>query len=187
MHNHGMFEIDPTDSLLLTGLGPIGHLSQPPLLGMRGIEVRKGSGQQGYFEVRIVHALSADGSSKSFIGLTINDVLLPVPGFRPRHWNDYNDWLGGDQPTYAWRHDGWIFTPDGFKGDNCALRFKTGDVVGLMVDCVEMPTLRFFLNGELVHQLGLLQEIYGSVLYPAFFLNFDQIHITSNPSLPIEF
>ena len=180
MHNYGVrFKIDPTDSLLLTGLGDV----LTPLLGMRGMELREGSGQQGYFQVRIVHA-PADGSSydssESLIGLTINDVRRQLPDFRPHNW------LGEDQPTYAWSQDGWIYTPDGIKADNSdALKFRTGDMVGLMVDCVEMPTLRFYLNGELVHQLGLLREIYGHVLYPAFLLNFAQIHITSNPGLPL--
>jgi hypothetical protein len=113
------------------------------------MELREGSGQQGYFEVRII------------------------------------------QPIYGWGQNGRIYTPDGIKADNSdALRCRTGDVVGLMVDCVELPTLRFFLNGVLVHQLGLFledfyQEDYGFVLYPAFFLDFAQIHITSNPGLPL--
>jgi len=131
--------------------------------------------------VRIVRS-APDDYSGSVIGLTINNDVPVLPGWCPRHW------LNGDHPTYAWRQDGRIYTPDGIKADNSdALKFRTGDVVGLMVDCVELPTLRFFLNGELVHQLGLLQEIYGHVLYPAFLLNFAQIHITSNPGLPIEF
>jgi len=171
MHNHGMFEIDPTDSLLLTGLGSVLH----PLLGMRGMEVRKGSGQQGYFEVRIVCRCPYGAL---LIGLTTNDELLVIPGIRPRRW------LRGDQHTYAWCQDGSIIHPN---GDSDILKFRTGDVVGLMVDCVEMPTLRFFMNGVLVHQLGLRQEDYGSILYPAFLLNFAQIHISSNPGLPIEF
>ena len=122
MHNHGMFEIDPTDSLLLTGLGSVLH----PLLGMRGMEVRKGSGQQGYFEVRIVRRCRDCASI--LIGLTTNDELLVIPGIRPRRW------LCGDQPTYAWSQDGSIIHPD---GDSDILIFRTGDVVGLMVDCVE--------------------------------------------------
>ena len=172
-----MFEIDPTDSLLLTGLGSVLH----PLLGMRGIEVRKGSRQQGYFEVRIVRAHVLH---MAWIGITINDVPpMDLPGIPTRFWLDYK------QPTYGWVENGRIYTRDGIiNADNSkASRFRTGDVVGLMVDCVEIPTLRFFLNGVLVRQLGLLQEDYGSVLYPAFLLNFAQIHVASNPGLPIEF
>jgi len=94
MHNYVRFKIDPTDSLLLTGLGDI----LTPLLGMRGMELREGSGQQGYFQVRIVHA-PADGkyydSSEYLIGLTINDVRRQLPDFRPHHW------LGKGQPTYG--------------------------------------------------------------------------------------
>jgi len=44
-----------------------------------------------------------------------------------------------------------------------------------------------FTFGVGSNQLGLLQEDYGSILYPAFLLNFAQIHISSNPGLPIEF
>jgi len=175
MHNYGRFEIDPTDSLLLTGLGPVLH----PLLGMRGMEVRKGSRQQGYFEVRIVRAHAV---CMAWIGIYINDVPpMDLPGIPTRHF------LG--KKPYGWCQNGGIHTRDGIiNADNSkALRFRTGDVVGLMVDCVEMPTLRFFLNGVLVHQLGLLQEDYGSVLYPAFLLNFAQIRVASNPGLPIEF
>ena len=143
------------------------------MLGMRGMEVRKGSGQQGYFEVRIVRRCRDCASI--LIGLTTNDELLVIPGICPRRWL---------QHTYAWCQDGSIIHPN---GDSDILKFRTGDVVGLMVDCVEMPTLRFFMNGVLVHQLGLRQEDYGSILYPAFLLNFAQIHISSNPGLPIEF
>jgi len=182
MHNYGRFEIDLTDSLLLTGLGPVLH----PLLGMRGMEVRKGSRQQGYFQVRIVRSVPDDysGSLMAWIGITINDVPpMDLPGIPTRFWLDYK------QPTYGWVENGRIYTRDGIiNADNSkASRFRTGDVVGLMVDCVEIPTLRFFLNGVLVRQLGLLQEDYGSVLYPAFLLNFAQIHVASNPGLPIEF
>jgi len=142
------------------------------------MELREGSGQQGYFEVRIVRT---DAVYMTLIGITINDVPpTDLPGIRTRYFLDKG------QPTYGWRQDGWISTPDDINVDNSdALRFRTGDVVGLMVDCVEMPTLRFFVNGVLVHQLGLRQEIYGNVLYPAFFLDFAQIHITSNPGLPL--
>jgi len=164
-------KIDPTDSLLLTGIG--GCQQSQTVLGMRGIELRKGSGEQGYFEVRIVRVAPqvADYWCTS-IGLAIGEPL----GWRRRFlgWTQHGvigNGLVGIRVCYN-DSDDWMFT--------------TGDVVGLMVDCTAEPTLRFFVNGVQVHRVVVAQEGYGLVLYPAFSFTMwtGQIHIASNPDFP---
>ena len=61
--------IHPTNSLLLTriGEGPVLG-NRMPVLGMRGVEVREGSGERGYFEVHIIQS-----DRNSFIGLATHD------------------------------------------------------------------------------------------------------------------
>ena len=169
-------KIDPTDSLLLTGIG--GGQQSQTVLGMRGIELRKGSGEQGYFEVRIVRAApqEADYWSTS-IGLANLDMCFGKPlGWRRRclGWTQLGvigNGLVGTRVCYNDRTD-WMFT--------------TNRVVGLMVDCTAEPTLRFFVNGVQVHRVVVAQEGYGLVLFPVFSFTkwTGQIHIASNPDFP---
>ena len=59
--------------------------------------------------------------------------------------------------------------------------FESGDVVGMVVDCRKVPTLRFYVNGVQMLRLVIGQEGYGQVLFPAFSLATTcQIHIASN-------
>ena len=60
--------IHPTNSLLLTRIGEGNNM---PVLGMRGVEVREGSGERGYFEVRIIQS-----DFNTFVGLATHDANL---------------------------------------------------------------------------------------------------------------
>jgi hypothetical protein len=170
-------KIDPTDSLLLTGIGG-GQQSSQTVLGMRGIELRKGSGEQGYFEVRIVRAAprGADYWCTEF-GLANLDMCFGKP-------------LGWRRRCLGWTQHGVIGNGLVGTADHCNIRddcmFTTGDVVGLMVDCTAEPTLRFFVNGVQVHRVVVAQEGYGLVLFPVFSFTkwTGQIHIASNPDFP---
>jgi len=175
-HNYGRFEIDPTDSLLLTGIG--GGQSKT-VLGMRGIELRKGSGEQGYFQVRIVRAAPQESEYWSTtIGLATLDIC-------------FGKSLALQRGCLGWAQLGAIGsglpgTAERFYGRVDARMFTTGDVVGLMVDCTAEPTLGFFVNGVQVHRVVVAQEGYGLVLFPAFSFTMwtGQIHIASNPDFP---
>jgi hypothetical protein len=171
----GTIKIDPTDSLLLTG---IGGAQQETVLGMRGIELRERSGEQGYFQVRIVRTAPQEAEyCSTSIGLATFDMRFGKPlGCRRGSlgWTQLGV-IGNGLPGTAVCYDGrddWMFT--------------TGDVVGLMVDCTAEPTLRFFVNGVQVHRVVVAQESYGLVLFPAFSFTkwTGQIHIASNPDFP---
>ena len=143
---------------------------------MRGVEVKEGSGDQGYFEVRIVRTSPQEPlSHNTMIGLATLDVDLSCS-------------LGIGRGCFGWSQSGGYsstllgmdYSMGGF-----ARRFGTEDVVGIMVDCIEVPTLRYFLNGVQVHRVVVAQEGYGQVLFPALSLwNSGQIHIASNPYFP---
>ena len=149
---------------------------------MRGVEVKEGSGEQGFFQVRIVR--TAPQEPRSFdttIGLAALLATLDVDlscslGFGRGCFRCQWSQSGGYCSTLL----GMDYIMGGF-----ARRFGTGDVVGIMVDCIEVPTLRFFLNGVQVHRVVVAQEGYGQVLFPVFSLwNSGQIHIASNPDFP---
>ena len=154
--------IDTTNILLLTGVYvcSLGGL----VLGMRGMEVREGSGEQGYFQVLIVHTAEAIYPYNTIIGFAAHDCL-----------------------RFKWFQDGEILRhgEKHHRDNGSPWRFRSGDLVGLMVDCTELPTLRFSLHGVQKHQLVVAQEEYGIVLFPAFNLGIAQIQIASNPDLPI--
>ena len=58
-----------TNSLLLTG---VCGTNRPSVLGMRGVEVREGSGEQGYFEVR---SIKSGKSSLIYVGLATHEDM----------------------------------------------------------------------------------------------------------------
>ena len=96
--------IDSTDSILLTGCG---QDARQPVLGMRGMEVRERSGEQGYFEVRIVRNAR---DAYMYIGLTTGHLYLIRRDLAPRHW------LDTQEVGYGWRQDGVIhINPTGFE------------------------------------------------------------------------
>ena len=157
-----------TNSLLLTG---VCGTNRPSVLGMRGVEVREGSGEQGYFEVRIIK------SAPIFIGLATHEVTNPHSQILER-------------ASFAWFCNGeiWSHLPgisdDYDEAKQSARRHRTGDVVGIMVDCTAEPQLRIFVNGVQVEWVAVAQDGFGQVLYPAFCLGNAQICMSSNPDLP---
>ena len=161
--------INPTNSLLLTGVGDDNRtpLLSKAVLGMRGVEVREGSGERGYFELHI--KLYWSPVSVTCIGLANHDVNLNGFAWFP------NGNIRSQLPGIAYDFD---------RDKQAVRRIRTGDVVGIMVDCTKVPTLRFFVNGIQVHQQEFTQEGHGQVLYPAFCLGNAQIFISSNPDLP---
>ena len=148
--------------------------------------MRERSGEQGYFEVRIVRNAR---DAYMYIGLTTGHLYLVRRDLAPRHW------LDTQEVGYGWRQDGVIYIyptgfedSQGFEDDNDNAddrRFKEGDVVGMMVDCTQGSTLRYFVNGVQVRRVMLAQERWGCVVFPAFTLCKAQIQIASNPDLPL--
>jgi len=156
-------------------------------LGMRGMEVRDKSGERGYYEVQIVHY--EDGGvvppAPISVGLAIDDA-------------DLNIELGLIRGSLGWSPKGIIWGNLGTQmnviaalelrsviDEDAALKFSIGDVVGIMVDCTEVSTLRFFVNGGQAHWMLVTPDVQGQVLYPAFCLSGNnQIRISSNPNLP---
>ena len=122
--------IDSTESLFLTG-----HCfaNRQSVLGMRGVEVKEGSGEQGFVQVRIIQS-----DFNTFVGLATHDA---------NHRRNFHYPLG-------WSRSGAI------HGE------VAGDVVGIMVDCTNVPTVRYFMNGKRVHQQEFTQEGHGQVFYP---------------------
>ena len=187
MHKAKGVTINPTDSLLIItavyiacNYCRISPITWNTVLGMRGVELRVGSGEQGYFQVRIV------AGSHTIIGLATHKVILGAV-------------LGYGRGSLGWDQTGGI-TSAGIPGTESEFgggdrrKFGTNDVVGLMVDCTELPTLRFFVNGVQVYWVVVMQKGYGQYLYPAFCLeayravpNPDhcEMQIASNPDLPI--
>ena len=190
MHRAKGVTIDPTDSLLLTAVMLDEHVGRTwnTVLGKRGVEIREKSGEQGYFEMRIV------GGGHVIIGLAPHTV-------------DVGSILGFGRCCLGWNWRGAIISNEiqsqrkGFENfslgyQQMGLNFGIDDVVGLMVDCTEVPTLRFFKNGVEEHRMVVVREGYGQVLYPAFCpiassaiihpnLPACKIQIASNPPLPI--
>ena len=164
--------IHPTNSLLLTR---IGEGNRMPVLGMRGVEVREGSGERGYFEVRII---KSGKSGLIYVGLaTHEDMNL-----------GYSRGLG--RASFYWFNNGEILSrlpgiSDDFdESKQSAWRHRTGDVVGIMVDCTAEPALRIFVNGVQVDWVVVTPDAHGHVLYPSFCLGNGQICMSSNPDLP---
>lgn len=63
--------------------------------------------------------------------------------------------------------------------------FKRGDVIGMLVSCISVPMLIFFVNGVLEHQIELEEEVYGKVLFPAFYAGWrEHIQFSGNPNFP---
>ena len=188
MHRAKGVTIDPTDSLLLTAVMLDEHVGRTwnTVLGKRGVEIREKSGEQGYFEMRIV------GGGHVVIGLAPHSVNVgSILGFGRccLGWN----WRGAIISNGIQSKD---FVSFGLGYQQMRLHFGIGDVVGLMVDCTEVPTLRFFKNGVEEHRMVVVQEGYGRVLYPAFCPIASsaiihpntpacKIQIASNPDLPI--
>ena len=53
-----------------------------------------------------------------------------------------------------------------------------------MIDCTELPTVRLFRNGEMVHCQPVTKVLKGQILFPAFNLTNGQIWIVPNPNIP---
>ena len=196
MHRPKGVTSDPTDSLLLSAayiraedrmmFVDNGGRTWNTVLGKRGVEIREKSGEQGYFEMRIV------GGPSLIIGLAPHSVNVgSILGFGRGclGWN----WRGAIISTGVQSKD---FVHFCLGNQQMRLHFGIGDVLGLMVDCTEVPTLRFFKNGVEEKRMVVVKEGYGLVLYPAFCLiassaiihpNFPacKIQIASNPDLPI--
>ena len=63
--------------------------------------------------------------------------------------------------------------------------FKRGDVIGMLVSCISVPMLIFFVNGVREHQIKLEEEVYGKVLFPAFSAGCrEHFQFSSNPNFP---
>jgi len=175
--------IEPANNLLLTGNG-----EHRPVLGMRGMEVREGSGEKGFFQVRCIRGAIFN----IMIGLGTHDV-------------DLNRGLGSGHEGMCWcvisRGKGYLILHNSLRGISpdegrvipghdyrvvSVPKFEDGDVVGIMVDCSEAPTLRLFVNGAQVRQMVMTQQMHGKVIFPAFALGDAQIDISPNPDLPAD-
>ena len=183
LHKGAAVTIDPAHPLLLS------ETDNQPVMGMRGMEVREGSGQKGFFEVRCISGCEA----RITIGMATHDV-------------DVTDELGCDDDSFGWMSfgkDGGLFfirnslrrvSPD--EGDDFPAYnhgyvdtpgFTVGDVIGLMLDCSGTPTLLFFVNGAQVQQIIMTTQVQGKMLFPAFALSGGgEIDISPNPDLPAD-
>ena len=160
--------IDPTDTLRLTG---VDRSNWQTVLGTMGVEVKRGSGNQAYFEARCVR--SEDGHV--WVGIASHDMNL-----------DNGLLLGNHLGGFRWDGRGDIWSK--LSGINrrfrlAALEFKAGDLLGVAVDCSGEPTVRFLVNGAEVYNMCVGEEGQGQVLFPAFSLFNAEIHINPYPLL----
>lgn len=143
------------------------------VLSKKGMEVKEGSGERGFFCATFI----GDVLHGSSIGLSLKDVNL-------------NDTLGGSTGGCGW----WSGTSRGYlhskllgiapiNGQIC-LRFNDGDRVGLMVDCSAVPRLRFFVNDQQVFETDMATEVHGLMVFPAFAVSTGELHIVADPDLP---
>ena len=141
-------------------------------MGLRGIELREGSGHKGFFEVRCI-------KGKISIGLATCEVDLCYR-------------LGVAYEGIGWRSCGRVLLGHGM-GDTdfdhrCGLVapiFTIGDVLGLMVDCSEAPMLIFFVNGAQVGEMVFAREVHGKLIFPVFQLRGDsEAEISPHPDIP---
>ena len=150
MHRAKGVTIDPTDSLLLTAVMLDEHVGRTwnTVLGKRGVEIREKSGEQGYFEMRIV------GGGHAVVGLAPHSVNVgSILGFGRccLGWHQ-----GGGINSHGIQRKGFENFSLGYQ--QMGLNFGIDDVVGLMVDCTEVPTLRFFKNGVEEHRMVVVKE-----------------------------
>lgn len=165
-------------------------------LGHLGIELKQGSGDQGYFEVQ-----SRAGFSPEFtrIGLATRNgnVNLPFLGMDAggqirRSEKDFTlEWSFCAVKMKEETKGAVRFVDD--RVENMTLnrreshwtRFDTGDRLGLAVDCAVYgpPVVRFFKNGIEVHAVLIPLTCMDLVLYPVFALC--RIDITTSPGLPV--
>ena len=146
------------------------------VMGLRGIELMEGSGQKGFFEVRCIRGNPGDIS----IGLATHHEEL-----RDRR-------IGNGYEGIGWRSRSLLMN-DRLSGINSfggrfhqlSPEFKTGDVLGLMMDCTRAPTLLLFVNSTNVLKIVLTPQVRGRVVFPVFTLKGDsEIEISPNPDLP---
>ena len=166
--------IDAAHPLLLTStINPWKFFG---VMGLRGIELKVGSGQKGFFEVRCIKGKEENIS----IGLGSFEVDLFCR-------------LGTAYEGIGWVSWGKVLFGHGMGGTDLEIRdcwlpaprFTIGDVLGLMVDCSEAPMLLFFVNGAKMGDMVFAEEVLGKVLFPAFQLRGDsEIKISPNPDLP---
>ena len=90
--------IDSTDSLLLTGYG---QDARQPVLGIRGMEVRERSGEQGTSKCALFACNARD--AYVYIGLTTGHLYLVRRDLAPRHW------LDTQEVGYGWRQGRWCY------------------------------------------------------------------------------
>ena len=169
------------------------------MLAVRGIEVTEASGLRGYIEVAVPLLQSIPvlkSSSPRIYGKALHSTEYGVSfglATHDVHLKSYP--LGVHRGGCGWDLTGGpaggIFFSYGLPGivsTSCmglpALGYKDGDRIGILVDCVETPMLRFFVNGVDVHHIVMSKVIWGKVLYPAFVLNDSVFDIASNPALP---
>jgi len=181
LHKGAAVTIDPAHPLLLS------ETDNQPVLGMRGMEVREGSGQKGFFEVRCI-----SGYEPITIGMATHDVdVTQTLGFGH---DGFGWWSDDDSGKLVIHHSLRRVSPDEGR-DHPSLNqgfvdtpgFTEGDVIGLMLDCSGTPTLLFFVNGAQVQQMVMTQQVQGKMLFPAFALSGGgKIDISPNPDLPAD-
>jgi len=145
---------------------------------MRGIELKEGTGQKGFFEVRCIKG-GTDPEDIS-IGLATHDQDLT--------WRRLSNGYEG----IGWR-SGRLLIKDSLSGI-CSFgesfpplspEFTTGDVLGLMIDCTGAPTLNLFVNRTKVLEIVFTPRLQGKKLFPVFKLcGNSEIEIFQNPDLP---
>ena len=154
------------------------------------MEVSKASGRRGYIELSLPLLQSIPGMNylRVSFGLATHDVDLDHPLGSCLYGCAWLLRGGHDVGCLLSRLPGIVFrswdpvSPTGTIRP--ALAYKDGDRIGLMVDCVQTPMLRFFVNGVDVHRIFMSKEIWGKVVYPAFHLHDADFDIASNPALP---
>ena len=172
-------ELDPvhkSPSTTIDAAHPLFLHSRSLVLGMRGIELRAGSGLKGFFEIRCIRGMPGDIS----IGLAT-------------HYEELTDRrIGNGYEGIGWKSRRLLMN-DTISGINSfggrfhrlSPGFTTGDVLGLMMDCRGAPTLLLFVNGTNVLEIVLRPQVWDRVLFPVFRLIGDsEIEIFQNPDLP---
>ena len=159
--------------VLVTGFG-FGNLPKT-LTANQGVAILDSPGLQGYFEVFIRNSAQRPYDDWSQFSIGLSTQLL-----------DSANPLGFGQCDFGWGQLGEVVgelvTVD--EEFSTILKYKSGDRIGILIDCTSNPLVHFFINGKDSHKTLINKSGYGHVVVPAICLRRCEISIPSNPSDP---
>ncbi len=126
----------PTLVLTATRPGQYAHV-----MGRRGIAIRAGLGQRAYVQATVE---DDQDHGKVYLGLAESKVHLASEQRCGDVAGTWGWWCGGTRNSMPGLQSlGNIFVR--------SMRYNTGDVLGILIDCRAAPTLVLYKNGGKVH------------------------------------